>query len=496
LNGTNVVTLVAAPATSTRRIVKNINIQNRDTAAVTVTVGYLNNASTRQIAKVTMQPGDTLTFGEEDFYVLDSTLKSITAVMSASATTTNPDFVACWADTANAVGSAFNTPAGGSLAGSYPNPTIASGAVVWNSISSGTIYSGGTINFTNYIINGGFRYAQRIVPTNTASLFNGTADGYYLDRWKMCSPNLATSLPQIWRTDQLTSGKTSGLDARYYGVWTLGASGNHGAMYQPIEAGTSQDLNNKVVTFQAKMRCGSSAQSGVLFKMGFVQANSGMAADIISPSIVSGTGAVRGFTVTSGTNPTWGSGMSLLGTETVVQLTDLWQVFTNTVQHLSGGVNLIPTIWTNNPTIVSGVQLWISEVGAYEGGGIRTWQPRLEQQELALCQRYYEKSFDIDTATANNSGLIWWQFSYPATSGFVTINQNYKVQKFKGTGSVSVTDTSGNANVISTINLSTITANVAATVDKTSQYGFRVFNTAGAATAQGIVYGFTAEAEI
>lgn len=61
LNGTNSVTLVAAPASSTRRAIKTITIQNRDTAAVTVTVSYNNNSTLRAIAKVTLQVGDTWT---------------------------------------------------------------------------------------------------------------------------------------------------------------------------------------------------------------------------------------------------------------------------------------------------------------------------------------------------------------------------------------------------------------------------------------------------
>jgi len=59
LNGASTVTLVAAPAASTRRIIKSVYIENCDTAAVTVTV-YYNNASTlRVLAKVTLQVGDT-----------------------------------------------------------------------------------------------------------------------------------------------------------------------------------------------------------------------------------------------------------------------------------------------------------------------------------------------------------------------------------------------------------------------------------------------------
>lgn len=61
LNGTSSVTLVAAPASSTRRTIKNITIENKDTAAVTLTVSYNNAATLRTIAKVTLNVGDTWT---------------------------------------------------------------------------------------------------------------------------------------------------------------------------------------------------------------------------------------------------------------------------------------------------------------------------------------------------------------------------------------------------------------------------------------------------
>jgi hypothetical protein len=61
LNGTSQVTLIAAPGASTRRVIKSITIQNRDTAAVTVTVKYDNNGTLRNIAVVTLAVGDTWT---------------------------------------------------------------------------------------------------------------------------------------------------------------------------------------------------------------------------------------------------------------------------------------------------------------------------------------------------------------------------------------------------------------------------------------------------
>ena len=64
LAGTSLVTLVSAPATSTRRTIKSIYIENADSVAITVTLSYANSASggtTRTIAKVTLNPGDTWT---------------------------------------------------------------------------------------------------------------------------------------------------------------------------------------------------------------------------------------------------------------------------------------------------------------------------------------------------------------------------------------------------------------------------------------------------
>jgi len=61
LNGTSAVTLVAAPSAATRRVIKSITIENKDTAAVTLTISYNNNSTLRTIAKVTLNVGDTWT---------------------------------------------------------------------------------------------------------------------------------------------------------------------------------------------------------------------------------------------------------------------------------------------------------------------------------------------------------------------------------------------------------------------------------------------------
>ena len=61
LNGSTEVTIVSAPAESTRRVITDISIANRDTAAVILSIIYDNNGAKRIIQKVTLQVGDTWT---------------------------------------------------------------------------------------------------------------------------------------------------------------------------------------------------------------------------------------------------------------------------------------------------------------------------------------------------------------------------------------------------------------------------------------------------
>jgi len=100
LNGTTPVTIVAAPAASTRRLVRTITIYNADTVSATVTVSFVSGANTRIILKTTLASGATLILGNTsgEIFILNATNKSMTAVLSAAITTTQPDFTSHYAD--------------------------------------------------------------------------------------------------------------------------------------------------------------------------------------------------------------------------------------------------------------------------------------------------------------------------------------------------------------------------------------------------------------
>jgi len=96
LNGVTAVDIVAAPAASTQRVVRNVSFFNRDTAAVTITLRLDDGGTERVLDKQTVQPDEAWIYAVVQ--VLDATTKKLEAVMSGAPATTNPDFSAAWAD--------------------------------------------------------------------------------------------------------------------------------------------------------------------------------------------------------------------------------------------------------------------------------------------------------------------------------------------------------------------------------------------------------------
>lgn len=72
-NNVTAVTLVSAPASSTVRVVKQITLQNADTAAATATIRLNNSSTLRTLFLATLAAGDQILYGDAGFQVFAST---------------------------------------------------------------------------------------------------------------------------------------------------------------------------------------------------------------------------------------------------------------------------------------------------------------------------------------------------------------------------------------------------------------------------------------
>lgn len=99
LNGATAVDIIPVPAASHRLDVTSVRFYNKDTAAVTITIVKDKAGTDHEIAKETLEPGESWQpITAEAIEVLDATDEKIQAFMSGAAATTNPTYTGAYAD--------------------------------------------------------------------------------------------------------------------------------------------------------------------------------------------------------------------------------------------------------------------------------------------------------------------------------------------------------------------------------------------------------------
>lgn len=308
------------------------------------------------------------------------------------------------------------------------SPTITgTGAVAAASLTTtGNVTVGGDLIpsssfLRNRIINGDMRIDQR----NAGASVTVTASTYSVDRW-YCASSVASkySFQQTNVSNPVGFSKCLGITS--LSAYSSGSTDNFN-LNQPIEGFNVADLgwgaagaqtvtlsfwvrSSLTGTFSGSLSNGSINRS-YPFTFNIASANVWQYVTITIPGDTTGTWATDN---TTGINLTFnlGCGSTLLGTA------GAWSGAN--YKGVTGSVSLVGT---NAATFyITGVQLEV-------GSNATPFERRLYGQELMLCQRYYEKSWDQTNAvgTLTNTGITYWYNGQTGASALVTVP--YKVVK-------------------------------------------------------------------
>ena len=231
----------------------------------------------------------------------------------------------------------------------------------------------------NRLINGDMRIDQRNAGV-AQSVTSGNV--YCVDRWAVSGSGGISNCS----VQRVATGAPGG--ARY-ALRMLRSSGTYsGAIQiaQAIETANCYDLAGKTVTLSFRARKGA-GYTGSL--------------SAISGIIRSGTAADEG--VSGGTAGTW-TGYAQDGSTTVTLTTD-WQTFSVSAQIQANAQEVMVMIATANFSGSGGATDYVEVTDVQlEIGGVPTdFDRRQHGIELALCQRYYCKSYDLGTALGSTA---------------------------------------------------------------------------------------------
>jgi hypothetical protein len=238
----------------------------------------------------------------------------------------------------------------------------------------------------NVIINGGFDFFQRNNNTGTRP-FTSADDSYCLDRWI----SLTQSNPiQTMRWNPDTG--TSSLPGPFGGMMIQSnTTAQRMGLLQIVEGFNSFSLRNQIVTLQASITNTSTSN------MRYAILEWTGVADAVTSDIVKDWTSF----VYAANNFFLSSNITVAGVGYVAPGTNVPVVLKSAIS--SSCNNLIVFFWTESP-VVQGMEITIFNADCHIGGScVRS--PRPTAEELALCQRYYEKSYDLDVKPGTSTSI-------------------------------------------------------------------------------------------
>lgn len=254
------------------------------------------------------------------------------------------------------------------------------------------------VGFRNRIINGEFGVAQR--ATSFVSGANDD-DSYNLDRWYVLSDgNDAVDITQT--TTEVPSNQLTAI------ALDVETANKKFGIAQIIEQKNCIGLIGGNVTLSFKAKVSSTTKLDNV--KAAVVAWSGTA-DTVTSDIISAWGA-------EGTNPTLIANATFENTPANLSVTTSYATYTLSANvDTASTKNLIVFIWSDVTDTTAGDFLYITDVQLEAGSTATDFERRPYGTELALCQRYFFKTFSQGTAPAQNAGIDGAILVVPAGGG-------------------------------------------------------------------------------
>jgi hypothetical protein len=350
--------------------------------------------------------------------------------------------------------------------------------------------------FHNRLINGDMRIDQRNAGASVNN--TGAAGQFSVDRWRINGDSASKFSAQ-----QNAGSVTPPVGfANYLGITSLSAysvpSGEDYDIIQAIEGFNTFDLdwgtaNAKTVTLSFWVRSSLTGTFGGALQNSAFNRSYPFTYTISAAN----TWEQKSVTIAGDTTGTWigatnGIGLRLyfgLGVGTTRSGTaGAWAG--SDFRSATGATSVVGT---------SGATFYITGVQLEKDSVATSFDVRPYGTELALCQRYFEKSYDI--ATVPNTVTTLGQFNSGGVQGATTASEInggspiFAVQK-RATPTVVVYDTNGNSGKVNRVQYGvTNNFNSTGSASDIGQTTFTVISGSGA-TASGLIYQWTASAEL
>lgn len=276
----------------------------------------------------------------------------------------------------------------------------------------------------NLLINSSFRYAQRQAPGTLTTYSNTTGRSFGADRWGMTNENASI---QFQRVDT-SGGAETGLLSQFYGKFKKITNAGKIIVSHVVESQEAISLRGRAVRVQLKAKY--SVASSMTIRIGLLALTSG--ADSPPATFVSAFGAAS-------TDPTWGTNLTALtpttpdggtvvGNGVTCVLTNAWGRYGGVFTVPTNALNVIIVVFSN-AQLAANDEMNLAEVVLLPDQGITDWQPVNDGLELLRCQRYYSKSFPVDSApiqNASGSGINGCEERWIAVAaGAVTLRSHF-----------------------------------------------------------------------